>query len=70
MSHGHPQRGELGKREIHEDHLAQEHVQTEVAEHTREQQAGRERGREQVDHGVSFLAGVLRAWPPVARGLR
>ena len=46
MGDGHAERGELGEGEIHKDHLAQENVQTEVAKHTCEQEAGHKRGRE------------------------
>ena len=51
------ERGDLGQREVDEDHAAREHVQAEVGVDAGQHEARQERQREQIDHGsVSALA--------------
>ncbi len=58
---GDAERRHLGQREIHEDHPARQHVQAEVGVDARQQQAGGERQREEVDHRAVPSAAASRA---------
>ena len=47
---GEAERGDLGERQVDEDHLAQQHVQSEIAVHADQDEAGRERRRHEREH--------------------
>jgi hypothetical protein len=49
---GEAERGDLGERQVDEDHAAGEHVQAEIGVDPREDQAGQERQGQQVEHAA------------------